>query len=1234
MKKIDSFTKLYGLNKTLQFKLIPQGKTLDNFLNSEFLSQDEKRNVLYKHVKTYIDEYHRSFIDSALKDLEIDVTTFSDIYYKSVKTEEDKKNLKTEEQKLRTVIFNKLKNSPDYEKLFKKEILQILPDVLTEENQKEDVAFFNRFATYFSAFQNNRKNIYTEEEKSTGIPYRCINDNLPKFLDNAKAFSKIVEALSESALQEITLALKDKTEGEIADWFNGNNFSRVLTSKGIATYNQIIGGYALEDGAKIKGINEYVNEYNQINKEKLPNLTTLYKQILSEKTSNSFVLDKFEGDKQVVEAIKDFYAQIEDDGISKVEKLFKDLSIYNAQGVFIENGPALTDLSQKLENDWRFFKSYWEDHYDKTKKVSKVKDVEKYEEKREKEWKKNKSFSVFDLAECFNKEKILEYYQRQAHELSVAIKDAYNDAQTVLFAEHKEDAKLLPKSDTDVEVIKNLLDSIKNYERLLSGFNCKDVTVNKDVEFYGVFSDAYLKISQIDRLYDKVRNYVTQKPYSTDKIKLNFDNPQFLGGWDKNKEHDYSAQVFRKDGEYYIAIRNKSFDMKFKYEEPISEQDIIEKMEYKQMASPTKDIPNLMVINGKTVKKNGRKDDNGENSTLEKLKNENLPKEINEIRKSKSYLESSSKFNKDSLTKYIQYYMDRIKDYYNEFDFTTLNNAAEYDSYKDFIDHVGRLSYQIKFIKVSWQNILNLVVNGELYLFKIYNKDFSEYSKGKPNLHTLYFKALFDPKNLENPVYKLDGEAEMFYRFKSIEKNITHPKNNPIKNKNPYTKDVKGKEFSTFEYDLIKDNRFTEDQFSLHLPITLNFVNEGKQKINQAVRESLKNSKQNYVIGIDRGERHLIYVTVVNDKGEIIEQFSGNVIKDAKTETDYNALLDRREDERLKARQSWTTIEKIKDLKEGYVSQIVHKICQLVVKYDAVIALEDLNYGFKQSRIKVEKSVYQKFEKMLIDKLNYLVDKNLNPSDLGGLLQAYQLTEKFESFKTMGKQNGFIFFVPPYLTSKIDPTTGFVDLLKPKYINEEKSKNFIGKFKSIKYDEKEDLFSFSFDYSNFEKSNADYKKRWTIYTYGERIWTYKDKNGKFVSEEIHLTQEWKNLFSSVGINLQTSELKEEILKQSGKEFYERFYKLLRLTLQMRNSKTASKEDYLISPVKNKDGGFYDSRNYNDASKLPANADANGAYNIALKALWAIDNIKNSTEDLSKVNLSIKNNDWLQYVQQK
>ena len=75
-------------------------------------------------------------------------------------------------------------------------------------------------------------------------------------------------------------------------------------------------------------------------------------------------------------------------------------------------------------------------------------------------------------------------------------------------------------------------------------------------------------------------------------------------------------------------------------------------------------------------------------------------------------------------------------------------------------------------------------------------------------------------------------------------------------------------------------------------------------------------------------------------------------------------------------------------------------------------------------------------------------------------------------------------------------------------------------------------------------------------------------------------------------------------------------------------------DYLVSPVKDDNGNFYDSRICaKNETTLPENADANGAYNIARKALWAVSVLKNTEDnDLRNCNLSIKNADWLEFVQ--
>ena len=75
--------------------------------------------------------------------------------------------------------------------------------------------------------------------------------------------------------------------------------------------------------------------------------------------------------------------------------------------------------------------------------------------------------------------------------------------------------------------------------------------------------------------------------------------------------------------------------------------------------------------------------------------------------------------------------------------------------------------------------------------------------------------------------------------------------------------------------------------------------------------------------------------------------------------------------------------------------------------------------------------------------------------------------------------------------------------------------------------------------------------------------------------------------------------------------------------------TNSGIDYLISPVLNAKGDFYDSRLA--GNDMPKDADANGAYNIARKGLMMIDRLKETGDDL-KADLLIRNKEWLKYAQ--
>ena len=1257
MRKFDEFVGLYPISKTLRFELKPIGKTLEHIQRNKLLEDDAVRADDYVKVKKIIDKYHKCLIDEALSgftfDTEVDGRSNNSLseyylYYNLKKrNEQEQKTFKTIQNNLRKQIVNKLTQSEKYKRIDKKELITTdLPDFLTNESEKKLVEKFKNFTTYFTEFHKNRKNMYSKEEKSTAIAFRLINENLPKFVDNIAAFEKVA---SSPLAEKINALYEDFKEylnvEEISRVFRLDYYDELLTQKQIDLYNAIVGGRTEEDNRiQIKGLNQYINEYNQQQTDRsnrLPKLKPLYKQILSDRESVSWLPPKFDSDKDLLIKIKECYDALSEKEkvFDKLESILKPLSTYDLSKIYISNDSQLSYISQKMFGRWDIIgKAIREDCAKRNPQKSRE-SLEKFAERIDKKLKAIDSISIGDVDECLAQlgepyvKRVEDYFaamgasdmgEEQTDTMSFKknIEEAYKSVKELLNnADHITDNNLM-QDKGNVEKIKNLLDAIKDLQRFIKPLLGKGDEADKDGVFYGEFTSLWTKLDQVTPLYNMVRNYLTSKPYSTKKIKLNFENSTLMDGWDLNKEPDNTTVIFRKDGLYYLGIMGKRYNRIFVDREDLPhEGECYDKMEYKLLPDANKMLPHVF------LSKKGIQRFRPSGELLGKYERGTHTK--------------GADFDLGDCRALIDFFKKSIErhDDWKKFDFK-FSDTSTYQDISEFYREVEQQGYKMSFRKVSVDYIKSLVEEGKLYLFQIYNKDFSAHSKGTPNMHTLYWKMLFDEENLKDVVYKLNGEAEVFFRKSSITvQSPTHPANSPIKNKN---KDNQKKE-SKFKYDLIKDRRYTVDKFLFHVPITMNFKSVGGSNINQLVKRHIRSATDLHIIGIDRGERHLLYLTVIDSRGNIKEQFSLNEIVNEYNgntyRTDYHELLDTREGERTEARRNWQTIQNIRELKEGYLSQVIHKISELAIKYNAVIVLEDLNFGFMRSRQKVEKQVYQKFEKMLINKLNYLVDKKKPVAETGGLLRAYQLTGEFESFKTLGKQSGILFYVPAWNTSKIDPVTGFVNLFDTHYENIEKAKGFFDKFKSIRYNSDKDWFEFVVDdYTRFSPKAEGTRRDWTICTQGKRIQIYRNhqRNNEWEGREIDLTKAFKEHFEAYGVDI-SKDLREQINTQNKKEFFEELLRLLRLTLQMRNSMPSSDIDYLISPVADDTGCFFDSRKQAELKEnavLPMNADANGAYNIARKGLLAIRKMKQEENDSAKISLAISNKEWLKFAQTK
>lgn len=1311
MRKYSDFTGLYPLSKTLRFELIPVGKTKENIEKNGILERDNKRAIGYKAIKNVIDEYHKAFIELMLDNFELNLTDngkkdsleeYYLLYHLSSTDPKKKVDMPKVQEALRKQISERFTKEKDenekiientaYKRLFGMELIR--EDLVKEfvntqkgidyiraqkgnENLSDEdvlqkreelvaeIAQFKEFTGYFDGLKKNRKNMYVADDEATSIAHRIISENLPKFIDNMNAFERIaaseVASHFENLYERIVLLCKEKkivwNINSIEEIFKLNHFSKVLTQKQIDVYNAIIGGMVLDDGTKIQGINEYVNLYNQPQKDKsqkLPKLKSLFKQILSERNAISWLPDEFESDNDMLESIEKFYQDLKNkvfEGKDSLKALLMGIGEYDLEHVFLPDD-TLNYISKKHYGDLFMIKNAFEEDVESTSQesFSLAQINRKMKVYLDKEYKPIESYFVGMGAED-NGDK-----QKPNH--FIRIENAYTEVKSLLTTAYPE-KRILSQDKANVEKIKNLLDAIKDLQHFVKPLFGKGTESEKDPNFYGEFIPLWETLDQITPLFDMVRNRMTKKVCSDEKIRLYFENNgSFLSGWvDSKTESDnatqYGGYLFRKQnsiGEYDYYLGVSSATKLFRSFNPVTEEDMssFERLDYYQLKGKTfygslykgnyeQESSNIKHALDVFVSKHG-------SASVKQKINAEKGKKQPKVSTAIGYLKFIEKLDiklynsllkDDIFEKSNQAIMDSIQATLESLD--RIPEAREYAEkqyswFSEMMDDVEKLlqGKVFSYFPISQKELDEAVSRTErpLYLFKITNKDLSyaenhekglRKSRGTDNLHTMYFKALMSGGQ---DIFDI-GSGSVYFREKKIDYTEEQLK------KGHHYEMLKDK----FAYPIISNKRYAYDKFQFHLSINVNYKAKNKD-INPLVNAYLKESKATHIIGIDRGERHLLYLSLIDLQGNIVEQYSLNEIvneyKGNTYRTNYHDLLDAKERQRDEARKSWQTIENIKELKEGYMSQVIHKIAELMVKYNAIVVLEDLNAGFMRGRQKVEKQVYQKFEKMLIDKLNYLVDKKLEAVEAGGVLKAYQLANKFESFQKLGKQSGFLFYVPAWNTSKMDPITGFVNLLDTRYENMAKAKVFFGKFKSIRHNDKKDWFEFCFDYNDFTTKATDTKTKWTLCTYGTRIETKRDplQNNNFVSEEFDLTNRFKDLFTKYAIDLKGN-LMEQICSQKDATFFKELLHLLHLTLQMRNSETRTENDYLISPVMNDNGEFYDSRKC--GKNLPMNADANGAYNIARKGLWIIEQI-NQTEDLSKLKLAISNKEWMRYAQ--
>lgn len=569
----DDFIGVYPVSKSLRFELIPQGRTLEYIERDGILESDCHRADSYRKVKELIDRYHKAFIDEALCGLQLEnLADYVELYGVAGRDEKEEKQFQDIQASLRAQISKRFKSHPKYKDLFKKELIKKDLLVFLKGNPEERalVEEFADFTTYFVGFYSNRENMYSGEAKSTAIAYRIVHQNLPKYVDNMKAYVRLRESDAFTLVKRNLPALQDKFGLEsIEPFFTLNGFTEVLSQKGIDIYNGILGGYVADDNSKIQGLNESINLYNQQQRSvesRLPKLKVLYKQILSDRESKSFVLEQFENGTEVLKAVKVYYEELCREVIECEEEislpdLIDKMNHYDPAKIYIANDASITDISQYIFGDWFVLRKAISDCYDRQYLDAKAeKNREKYEEKKKKKLKGRKLYSVKelnDMAEQYTGDpcSVEKYFILQISEKIAKMEQEYEICRGLL--EEENNAGELYRDKDAVQKLKNLLDAVKEVQFLVKPLLKGQEEAEKDELFYGELIRIWDKLDRVNALYNKVRNYATKKPYSLEKVKLNFNRSTLLDGWDRNKEKDNLGIILMKDNCYYLGIMNR-----------------------------------------------------------------------------------------------------------------------------------------------------------------------------------------------------------------------------------------------------------------------------------------------------------------------------------------------------------------------------------------------------------------------------------------------------------------------------------------------------------------------------------------------------------------------------------------------------------------------------------------------------------------------------------------------------
>lgn len=1238
--------------------------------NTNFFSIDKDLSAATETIKTVLNAFHERFINFALSSNDIVNYDFS-VYLEKYRKKENDSEEDTLRKELGKIIHSKaeafinkyIKNLPEKkaEKFTKelnkqkkenkqcsifsimemRELFQcnpsLCPKTITTDSYDFATKTLKGYWHALDTFIQNRENYYVyEKEQATSVITRIVYDNLPTFCanillyeDRADTYNAMFAELQECEVEmkiknPVTNVYEDITGVDLMI-FEINRFGETLTQSKIERYN-----------TEVAKLNEVVNLYNQqfvgtkhINK--LKPFATLHKQIgckpsivpmdiRLEAFYEKDVENSIEGECKSLEALVQIIKNNVTTYTSDCEKFSVAAILRYLEDRIDYTGLYMTDQAIEL-----YLRKYMVDAYAVKESIKSVRSCTIFDRKKPdgEQVKWNKAVELGPLFERLNSDYDFEtVFKPTVYKEYSTILDSNKSIGANFVALLCSDIKKSLKEATNFTTIDGLRFEDKNNNATLFTWLDSVLALCRHIKSFNVLKNK-IKGAELDTemmqyvehilepdwfgWYAAIDIFVSRKPQDKVKdnqLKLNFNKSIFMNGWGETKIKDNKAFIVKKGGLFYLCIL---LDPKLVKAESRLYVDVCDDA-FQMVVRPLKfrTITNAYKgLFGKNYK--------DEYDVQKKIKNvQNIIKD--------NYV--------------IKYPKLRI---ITERSYSTTNDL------KKEIDSILEEYSQCEMVPINWKYLKEQEGSG-VFILKLYNKDYSQATQGSKNLFTLYWEDLFR----KDSSHRINGGAKLFVRDAAGQEcdTIVHKQGSYLINKRDrrgysipndvYTelynyinkkgklvsqqaKDLLAQELVVYKevkegHEIIKDRRFYSGRkYTFHCPIKFN---EGAEafpknpeilysKFDQQINSALISPT---FLGIDRGEKHLVYWCELKADGTIKD--CGNF--DTINGTNYVQLLEDRANLRKQEQKARRNRSGIKNLKESYVKLVTSEIAKKAIlpavqnaEAPMYIVLEKLNKEMKGKRAHIEKQIYQALETALANKLSLFVDKNISEGP-ASIKKPLQLVPPFKTFDDIdGKDSfGIMQYTRANYTSVTDPLTGWrQSIYIPGGKSDEIIQRIIVAFDDIKYDGKD----YSFDYTD---SNT--KKRWTLYSgiNGKPL----DRFYGYVkgADEHHTRIDVVGILDSLFANFdKTKSLRDQLVSgvelkknpDSSRTAAEELRFVIKIIQQIRNTGNESKDDnYLQSPVRDSEGRHFDTREaylFSGLEKI-LDGDANGAYNIARK----------------------------------